>query len=206
MKLPLPIFILALLAAGGPLFAGDETAAEVPLTRYQAMIDKSPFALATAPPTPAPEKAEASFAQAFYIAGMAQLPAGDLVTIFSKDAQQSFSLQVGESFSGITLTSVAWSAEVGKSKATLKKGNEFGEIGFDEAALHASAPPVNARPRQTAPPTAAWHVNPRVLPRHLPTPRQLHRPLPNTFRRPDIRQPAHIQSRVRSRVIPNAPR
>ncbi len=153
MKIPLIFSIqptafvaLATLWSGGTsLHAATAEPTErmpeaVPLSRYQAMIDKSPFAPATAAPAPVVEAP--SFAKDFYITGMAQFGSKPFVTVSSRDNQKRFSLVEGQSFEGMTLTSVEWAPEVGKSKITLKKGSEFGVIGFDEAAMQPAAAPV----------------------------------------------------------------
>lgn len=126
--------------AGGPQ--------PVPLERYDALIRHSPFALATAAATPAPVKEEAaSFARDYYVVGMAQMGEKPFVTISSRDRQRRFSLFVGEtSASGITLSSVEWLPEVGKSRVTLKQGAEFGVVSFDEAAMKPAPPPAVPSP------------------------------------------------------------
>lgn len=144
MKIPFTALVL-LLAGGSVLLADQSSPAEalpeaVPLSRYQNLIEKSPFALATAvTPPPAPKEETPSFAKDFYITGMAQLGKENFVTISSRDKQRRFSLTVGESHDDITLTSVEWVPETGKSKAILKKGSEFGTIGFDEVAMQTPA-------------------------------------------------------------------
>lgn len=129
------------------LFAVHPLAADQPvvksLSHYQAMLEQSPFALASAAPTPEPAATEtASFARDYYVVGMAQVGETPFVTISTRDRQKRFSLSVGEtSAEGITLTRVDWSQEVGKSRVTLKMGNELGVISFDEAAMKAAPPP-----------------------------------------------------------------
>ncbi|XHR27283.1 MAG: hypothetical protein ACFUZC_15200 [Chthoniobacteraceae bacterium] len=110
-----------------------------PISRYQAMIERSPFALATetAPPIPAPENA--GFTKDLVLTGAVRLNGGRYITVESKDHNQRFSLKNGESYNEISLVSVAWSDAAGKTKATLKKGSEFGIIGFDDAAARAGA-------------------------------------------------------------------
>jgi hypothetical protein len=165
MKMPIspslpsmaPMALLALLARlaflailTAPLCATaetlEETPASIPISRYQAMIEKSPFAPATAAPAPTVEAP--SFAKDYYITGMAQLGSKSFVTISSRDQQKRFSLVEGQTFEGMTLTGVEWAPGVGRSKVTLKKGSDFGVIGFDEAAMQPAAPPVQQAPQQ----------------------------------------------------------
>ena len=140
-----------LFLIGGGLAAADDAGGPpaVPLERYEALIQHSPFALATAAAaTPAPVKEEtASFANNYYVVGMAQMGEKPFVTISSRDRQQRFSLFVGEtSADGITLSSVEWLPEVGKSRVTLKQGVEFGVVSFDEAAMKPAPPPAVPSP------------------------------------------------------------
>ena len=179
------------------------------------MIDKSPFSVATpiaapagpvAPPAP-------SFTQDLYVVGLAKLGSKDFVSIASKDQTQRFSLLLGEQGpDGITVASIARDPGLAKSKVTLKKGTEFGTIGFDETALTAT-PPEGGQPPGVPPPRPAGmqanmaHPNRTFKP---PTPTvnrmQTTRPVvPNVrpFRPAGMMQPNLPQSRVRRPVIPS---
>lgn len=125
----------ALLLAGATARAGDLPAA-VPLERYQSMLEKSPFAIAsqTAPVQPTPEAP--GFAKDLVLTGVARLGENTFVSVVSRaDPSQRFNLVTGEVYNGIRLASVAWSQDAGATKATLQKGGEYGVIGFDEALL-----------------------------------------------------------------------
>ncbi len=152
LALPLLLFPAALFAdAGGAARPATEAAsssslpAAIPLTRYQAMIEKSPFAPAT-PVAPPPVEVP-SFAKDFYVTGIAQLGSKPFVTISSRDRQKTFALKEGESFEGMTLTKVEWAPEVGRSKVTLKKGGDSGVITFDQIAMQPITPPKPASGR-----------------------------------------------------------
>jgi|GEM_PF-2023864 len=149
MNSPLPsrwlALPLAVLLSGGAVNASEPgnpgtLPAPLPLSRYQEMIEKSPFAPATAAPAPTVEAP--SFAKEYYITGMAQLGGKPFVTLSSRDQQKRLALFEGSSAEGITLASVEWASEVGKSKATLKKGSEFGVVSFDEAAMQPAPIPT----------------------------------------------------------------
>ena len=110
----------------------------LPLERYQALLEHSPFALASQAAPTAPV-AVAGFAKDLVLTGAARLARGEFITLASRDQTQRFSLKSGETYNGISLVSVTWSDAVGKTKVTLKCGSEFGVVGFDEALQHSNA-------------------------------------------------------------------
>lgn len=177
-----------LLGAWSFAFSGDLPVA-TPLERYQPMLDQSPFALATQAATPPPVTDNEGFAKDLVLAGVARLSAGEFVSITTRDQTQRFALSTGESYNGITVASVAWSDAVGKTKVTLKKGSEYGVIGFDEALLAAAS---KAAPLM--PPT----VNGQPVPPKLPV-RNVN---PGNMRPPNAQTPMGGR---RSRVIPSGP-
>ena len=104
-----------------------------PPARYEQMVKKSPFALATPVATAA---AAPGYAANLYVTGIAKIGTADFVSISSRDQQSKFSLLSGETGKDdITLVSVEWSDQIGKSKVTIKKGAEFAVLEFDQAAL-----------------------------------------------------------------------
>lgn len=132
----------ALLALNGFARAGDAPAA-VPLDRYRDMLARSPFVLATEAPAPVVADS-AGFAKDLVLTGIVRMAGGEYVSIASRDQSKRFGLMTGETYDGITVVSVAWSDQPGKTKATLKQGNEYGIIGFDEAAAKngTAVPPI----------------------------------------------------------------
>ena len=201
-------------AVSGSWVAAAETPDPIgfSLSRYQAMIDKSPFALATAPPVEAPPAPTAVFTQDLYVTGIAKVGGNDFVSIgYKGDPTKRFSLQAGQPGpDGITLASVAWSQEPCKSKATLKKGTEFGTIGFDEAAMAASAAAAPAQPQPFQPPPGQplqIQRRPFQPVSRVPAGRPI---VPSTARpiRSGMNQPGFPQGRIiRPRIpsIPSAP-
>jgi hypothetical protein len=121
----------------GSVGYADDLPKGFPLSRYDGMLEKSPFALATVPlPAIEASQTKPSFAQELYVTGVAKLRGGDFVTLSSRDQQTRFSLVPGQvSVDGISLASVAWSGEPGRTTVTLRKGREFGVVGFDETAM-----------------------------------------------------------------------
>src|SRR6266487_4018228 len=156
--------------------------------RYSAMMNHSPFAIATAIALPS---ATPDFARDLYVANAARSPDGDMVTIASS-SDQNFKKYVStkEPVDGYSIASIEWSDRVGATKVTISKDGKFATITFNEALLSqplpnaapapalptaavpaipsAGAPP--AIPRQTARPHVRGMIqrNPKALP--VPTP------------------------------------
>src|SRR5581483_5878328 len=172
----------------------------LPRDRYKTMIKKSPFAPAT--PTAA-VAATPGFATGYYVAGVAKIGDKDFVTIASRNGQSRFSLMPGEAGpEGITVTSVQWSNETGKSKATVKKGNETGTIEFDQMAAQANAAPA---PQVTQPGQPGMIQPPRMpnIPRmNMPQPPNYPQPPQTGMAAPNGQQP---DMRRRIRIINNKP-
>ncbi len=127
---------------------------KLPLNRYDAMREQSPFALATVvEPPKAPTE---SFAANWELTGLAKLRDGqglerDFVTIRSRDKRVSFSLFGDEPSTdpdarGITIAAVDRSPATRKSKVTLKRGVETAVVEFGQEV----APP-RCRPTPAAP-------------------------------------------------------
>jgi hypothetical protein len=127
--------------------------------RYSAMVDHSPFAIATAVALPS---ATPDFAKDLYVANAARSPEGDMVTIASS-SDQNFKkyLSTKQPVDGYSIASIEWSDHVGATKVTISKDGKFASITFNEALLSQPAP--NAPP--TAPVAAAPFVpSPLVTP------------------------------------------
>jgi hypothetical protein len=142
----IPLFLAGALLAE-PAFAAHTVLPEpLPASRYEKMIESSPFALATATAAPA-EKGPGPFANLF-VSAIAQLKDADgkvqdVVTIKSRGDQSTFTL-VGNDANkdGMQLASIEWSDKVGATKVTLKKGTEFGTVEFDQANLQGPSQPA----------------------------------------------------------------
>ena len=182
-----PIFYGAawLLGVAGFAWAGELPTA-TPLERYQPMLDKSPFALATQAAMPPPVTESAGFSKDLILTGIARLSEGEFVSIATRDQSQRFALSTGESYNGITVASVAWSDAIGKTKVTLKKGSEYGVIGFDEALLAAAA--QGGRPAGAQPPVNGQTLPPGFQPANIN---------PGNLRPPDAQPPRSFPQRPR---------
>src|SRR5207248_5045318 len=141
--------------------------------RYSAMVNHSPFAIATAVALPS---ATPDFARDLYVANAARSPEGDMVTIASS-SDQNFKkyLSTKQAVDGYSIASIEWSERVGATKVTISKDGKFASITFNEALLSQPAP--NAPP-VPAPPIAAVPAVPFVpsplvapsVPRKAPRP------------------------------------
>ena len=140
--------------------------------RYSAMVNHSPFAIATAIALPS---ATPDFARDLYVANAARSPDGDMVTIASS-SDQNFKKYVStkEPVDGYSIASIEWSDRVGATKVTISKDGKFATITFNQALLSQPAPNAPLVPNS---PTAAVPAVPAVPSPFAPSvPRQAPRP------------------------------
>ena len=167
--------LMSIFAVPGAItgWAGDVLPPRFNFNRYSAMVDHSPFTIATAVALPS---ATPDFAKDLYVANAARSPEGDMVTIASS-SDQNFKkyLSTRQPVDGYGIASIEWSERVGATKVTISKDGKFASITFNEALLSQPAP--NAPP-VPAPPTAAVPAVPFVpsplvapsVPRKAPRP------------------------------------
>jgi hypothetical protein len=165
-------------------------------SRYQPMIQRSPFAVATAggplPSTP-------GFAKDLYVANAAHSPEGDFVTLASTtDKNLKEYLNTKETIHGYTISNIQWSDQVGQTKVTIAKDGQFATLTFNEAllsqAIQNPAAPIT-QPPQYGIPGRAPTGNPKVPLQHpMPVP-QIPTPPPHV--RPVIRRKATPQQPIR---------
>jgi len=140
--------------------------------RYSAMVNHSPFAIATAIALPS---STPDFAKDLYVANAARSPDGDMVTIASS-SDQNFKKYVStkEPVDGYSIASIEWSDRVGATKVTISKDGKFATITFNQALLSQPAPNAPLVPNS---PTAAVPAVPAVPSPFAPSvPRQAPRP------------------------------
>lgn len=130
--------MFALLALGMtplPLLGADETPKPFNFDRYQAMLERSPFAVATAVAAPV---VAPNFAKDLYIANAAHLKDGDMITIAS-NADKNFKLYLTTEapVDGYSITNIEWSDKVGATKVTITKDGQVATLAFNEALLRA---------------------------------------------------------------------
>jgi hypothetical protein len=122
--------------------AGDELPRRPDFARYDAMMTRSPFAVATAA---APAPVVSNFAKDLYIANAAHSPNGDLVTLASStDKNLKLYLSTAEPVDGYSISNIEWSERVGSTKVTISKDGQFATIGFNQSLL--SAPLASGAP------------------------------------------------------------
>jgi hypothetical protein len=129
-----------LLLLGFPLrmVLADDLPKPYALARYQGMMDRSPFAVATAvAPAGTP-----SFAKDLYVANAARSKEGDLVTIASStDKNFKKYLTTTAPVDGYSISSIEWSDKVGATKVTVAKDGQTATLSFNEALLRGPAGP-----------------------------------------------------------------
>ncbi len=143
------------LADGAADPARKDIPEKMPAFRYEALLSKSPFALATAAPEPV--VSVENFATNLVLNGLSKSRGKggqEFYTVFvrSRDLSQRFVL-VGDkpSDEGISLVSVEDSGPTAETVVVLKKGSEVGRVKFDQAAMAAA-------PQQNRPPNASGAV------------------------------------------------
>ena len=137
------------------------------------MLNRSPFAVATAVALPA---ATPNFAKDLYLSSAAKSPEGDMITIVSgSDKMFRKYLSTKEPVDGYSIANIEWSDRVGATKVTISKDGKFATLTFNQALVHSGfdgAPPNAAahRPRCRCRPFVCPRTGPfRLCPRRLRT-------------------------------------
>lgn len=146
MKLPL----LFLTCASTVLAVESPIPTMYPPERYEALIARSPFALAT--PVAAPVAvADKSYAEGWYVSGLAQFEGKDFVTVKSRDLSVQFSLFGTEANeNGVALQKVDWSPAIGRSTVTIVKDGQAAKLEFNQA--ETASAPAGGQPSAMQPP------------------------------------------------------
>lgn len=141
MKSPL-ILVTAALAARALADSVEPVIPEAfPAERYEALIARSPFALAT-PVAPPPVEPDKSFADGWFIGSVARFEGKDFVTVKARDLSTTFTLFGEEPTNGVVLKKVDWSSAIGRSTATIEKDGQIAKLEFNQAELQSAAAPV----------------------------------------------------------------
>jgi hypothetical protein len=132
--------VALLLLLGFPLHLvlAEDLPKPFAFARYQTMMDRSPFAVATAVvPAGTP-----SFAKDLYVANVARTEDGGLVTIASStDKMFKRYLTTTAAVDGYSITNIEWSDKVGATKVTIAKDGQSATLSFNEALLRQPAGP-----------------------------------------------------------------
>jgi hypothetical protein len=186
------IYVSILAAFTASAIRGDDIPKRFNFDRYQVMLDRSPFAVATAVALPA---AAPDFAKDLYVANAAKSPDGDMVTIASSsDKNFKKYLTTKEAVDGYGIANIEWSDKVGATKVTISKDGKFATLTFNQALLQQPAPnvPPTPAPATAVQPGVATPVQ-TAFPKPAPAPS-----LPN----PRVR--GVIQRNPNARENPNA--
>lgn len=168
----LPVLVVA--APLGLLFA-DDVPKPFTFARYQAMMDRSPFAVATAVAAPS---VAPNFAKDLYVANAAHSKEGDYVTIASS-ADKNFKkyLSTNAPEDGYSITGIEWSDKLGATKVTIAKDGQAATLSFNEALLKQTA--INGQVPQSQPPQPQMQAQPIVPQPNVVAPNlQQQRPAP----------------------------
>ena len=195
--------LIALATAG----ATDVVPKRTEFTRYQAMLDHSPFAVATAAALPA---ATPNFAKDLFIANAARSPEGDMVTLNSASDRnfKEYLTTKGPNEHGYAIANIEWSERVGATKVTVSKDGQFASVAFNQALLAttpgSAAPGPN--PGFVQPQQMQTQMQPQVQPQVPPG--TLYNPnqpaVPNPITKPAFPTQPTPPPRVRG-VIPRNP-
>ena len=184
--------LLTTFFAARALLAADDLPRTQAFARYEAMKNKSPFAVATAV---APTPVAPNFAKDLYVANAAKLPDEGVVTLTSstdKNMKEYLSTK-GPNAHGYGVSSIEWSDRVGATKVTITKDGQFATLTFNQALI--------TQPIATAPNPVPQPVQPLQQPLQQPMPQisgQITNPLggpsnvPNAVVNPNVIKPAPI--------------
>lgn len=132
--------LMSILAMSGAVTArADDGLPKRPdFNHYSAMVNRSPFAVASAP---AQASTKPGWSKDLFIANAAHTPEVDLVTIMSlsdKNFKEYLSTEKPNE-RGWGIANIEWSDSPGATKVTISKDAQFATIGFNETLL--SQPP-----------------------------------------------------------------
>jgi hypothetical protein len=155
----------------------DDVPKAFTFARYQAMMDRSPFAVATAVAAPA---ATPNFAKDLYVANAAHSKDGDFVTIASS-ADKNFKkyLSTNQPEDGYSITNIEWSDKIGATKVSIAKDGQTATLTFNEALLKPTV--TTGQPQQVQQPVQSQPIVPQpntVVPQQQNLQQQRPAPIP----------------------------
>src|ERR1700720_3812655 len=134
----IPTFFTSIFALLAAAVRADEVPKHLNFDRYKGMLDRSPFAVATAVAAPA---AAPNFAKDLYVANAAKSQDGDMVTIAStSDKDFKKYLTTKEPVDGFGIANIEWSDRAGETKVTISKDGQFATLTFNQALLIQQVP------------------------------------------------------------------
>ena len=140
--------------------------------RYKAMLDRSPFAVATvAVPTATPD-----FAKDLFVANAARSDDGGFVTLASASDKnfKEYLTTKGPNEHGWGVNDIQWSDQIGQTKVTITKDGKYATLTFNQALLSQAAqasnqPQINAMQPPLFPPGMAVPPQPYQKPAPIPS-------------------------------------
>lgn len=189
---------------------GDEVVPKrTDFVRYQAMLDHSPFAVATAAALPA---ATPSFAKDLYIANAARSQEGDMVTLASASDKnfKEYLTTRSPNEHGYAIANIEWSDQVGHTKVTISKDGQFASVTFNQALLTTTpgSNPPGAPPGFTAPapqPAIVYPQGTPVLPGQVARPAVPGLPTPPPRVRGVIPRNPSVNAQPQPNAVPVTP-
>jgi hypothetical protein len=174
------------------LVRGDDILPKRPdFALYQGMLNRSPFAVATAAAAPvvAPD-----FARDLYVANAGRMEDGDFVTVASTtDRNMKEYLDTkGPNEHGYAITDIKWSDRPGETKVTISKDGKYATLSFNQA-LMSQSPQMPGQPMVNIPQVPQPFVAPTPYVRPPVPP-----PLPPGAQAP---QQNPVLNRIRSRGL-----
>ncbi len=181
----LPISIL-LLFNFGLARADDDLPKRLSFDRFQGMLMRSPFAVASAVALPA---AAPDFAKGLYVANAARTPEADLVTVMSSDDKnvKEYLSTKAPNEHGYAIANIEWSNQPGATKVTIGKDGKFATLAFNQALISTPVANVPTQPQLPVQPGAPG-IN-----------------LPNPIRSPLPLQTPHVRGVIQRNPLPVTP-
>ena len=190
MKSKLKLSALLIFAPAIFVRADDVLPRQPEFALYQAMLNRSPFAVASAVVAPA---VAPDFARDLYVANAARSQDGDLVTIASttdRNFKEYLSTKAPNEH-GFAISDIRWSDKIGETKVTITKEGKYATLSFNQALI---TQPVQNPGQALA--NAALAPQPVLAPPPYVKPA----PIPSVPPAPVV-QPNAMQNRFRSRGI-----
>lgn len=201
MKTKIARMLLSILslALARVAHGGDDIPQRLAFQRYDSMLQKSPFKVATV--TAAPVAAPSVFKD-LYVANAAHTDQADLVTVLSasdKNFREYLTTEQPNEH-GYGIANIEWSDQKGQTKVTISKDGQFGTIGFNEAFISQSSPNTSV-PAPGSPNAMPTPFPTPVVQRNIPRPPQY--PVVATPPPPHVRPV--IQRNPRVEAVPMPP-
>ena len=172
---PAKTILLCMVALPSFTLADDVLPKRPEFALYQAMLNRSPFAVATAVVAPA---AEPDFARDLYVANAGKMEDGVLITIASTTDRnlKEYLDTKGPNEHGYAITDIKWSDRPGETKVTISKDGKYATLSFNQAlmsqAQNPGQPLVNVPVPQAQPFVPPQMVKPPPVP-NIPQPVQV---------------------------------